>query len=95
MPSRSKARMDKSLRQKFYRGRQRTVRDLLRKVTGTAALLDQTCSDPLQVFVAFSSLAGRFGGVGQTGSALANEALAAMLRAASAERFGTRFTTIH
>lgn len=45
------------------------------KVKGLAALLEATGADPLDTVVLFSSVAGRFGNVGQVDYAMANEAL--------------------
>lgn len=45
------------------------------KVKGLAALLAATGADPLDTVVLFSSVAGRFGNVGQVDYAMANEAL--------------------
>ena len=45
------------------------------KVLGLHALLEATRGDPLEVIALFSSVAGRFGNVGQVDYAMANEAL--------------------
>jgi acyl transferase domain-containing protein/NADP-dependent 3-hydroxy acid dehydrogenase YdfG len=46
------------------------------KVAGLKALLDGTSADPVRVIAVFSSVAGRFGNVGQADYAMANETLA-------------------
>ena len=43
------------------------------KSIGTLALMEEASADPLEFFVAFGSLAGRFGGIGQADYALAND----------------------
>lgn len=50
-------------------------RTFLPKLSGAAALMDLTQNDPLEHFIAFSSVAGRFGAVGQSDYASANEML--------------------
>ncbi|MCH8830567.1 MAG: SDR family NAD(P)-dependent oxidoreductase, partial [Planctomycetes bacterium] len=50
-------------------------RTLLPKLNGAAALMDLTRDDPLKFFIAFSSVSGRFGSVGQADYAAANEML--------------------
>jgi len=49
------------------------------KYLGTRALMELTGVDPLRWFIAFGSLSGRFGGVGQTDYAMANEVLAKLV----------------
>ncbi len=56
------------------------------KVRGLRALLDATASDPLDLLCAFSSVAGRFGNVGQVDYAMANEAMSKMLQAEQQRR---------
>ncbi len=46
------------------------------KFLGALALAELTQADPLRYFLVFGSLSGRFGGVGQTDYAMANDALA-------------------
>ncbi len=46
------------------------------KVDGTLALMHLTAGDPLQYFVGFGSLSGRFGGNGLSDYAAANDMLA-------------------
>jgi malonyl CoA-acyl carrier protein transacylase/NAD(P)-dependent dehydrogenase (short-subunit alcohol dehydrogenase family) len=43
------------------------------KVDGAALLMQLTAQDPLHSFIAFGSISGRFGAVGQTDYAMANE----------------------
>ena len=45
------------------------------KVDGAAALMDLTRQDPLRYFLAFGSVSGRFGGLGQTDYGMANDML--------------------
>ncbi len=49
------------------------------KVGGLRALLDATQADPVHTLVVFSSVAGRFGNVGQVDYSMANEAMTRML----------------
>lgn len=49
------------------------------KYLGTLALAELTRGDPLRYFLVFGSLAGRFGGVGQSDYAMANEAMAKVM----------------
>ena len=53
------------------------------KAGGLAVLLDATAGDPLDVLVAFSSVAGRCGNRGQVDYAMANETLNKVLQARS------------
>jgi len=46
------------------------------KIIGTTALMELTRRDPLRYFIAFGSLSGRFGGIGQTDYAMANDMIA-------------------
>lgn len=54
-------------------------RTIASKVDGAAALMQETSGDPLQAFVAFGSISGRFGSLGQTDYCLANEMLAKLV----------------
>lgn len=56
------------------------------KVKGLMALIRQTARDPLKALVAFSSVAGRFGNVGQVDYAMANEAMTRILAREKAQR---------
>lgn len=61
-----------SFRKKKIENVERTI---AAKVDGAVSLIELTRQDPLKFFVAFSSIAGRFGGVGQTDYCLSNELL--------------------
>lgn len=50
------------------------------KVDGAVALMQLTQQDPLQCFIAFGSISGRFGSVGQSDYSMANECLAKWMR---------------
>jgi NAD(P)-dependent dehydrogenase (short-subunit alcohol dehydrogenase family) len=65
------------------------------KVLGTLALFDVTRSDPLEYFIAFGSLSGRFGGVAQTDYVMANEMLAKLVDWYRAQRSDCRSLTLH
>ena len=56
------------------------------KYLGTVALAELTRADPLRYFLVFGSLSGRFGGVGQTDYAMANDAMAKVISWLRAER---------
>ncbi len=56
------------------------------KVLGLQALLTSTARDPLRAIVAFSSVAGRFGNIGQSDYAMANEAMTKLLLREKARR---------
>ena len=56
------------------------------KVGGLLAILQHTAHDPLKAVVAFSSVAGRFGNVGQVDYAMANEAMTRILTGVKAKR---------
>src|SRR5690606_18518434 len=58
------------------------------KVRGLLSLLDATAGDPLRVIALFSSVAGRFGNVGQADYAMANEALSKLAQREQARRGG-------
>jgi malonyl CoA-acyl carrier protein transacylase len=68
-------------------------RVLSTKLDGLLTVLDATASDPLRAVVLFSSVAGRFGNVGQADYAMANEALSG-IAAALAHRPGLRARSI-
>ena len=65
------------------------------KGTGMAALMELTRNDPLQWFVAFGSLSGRFGNFAQADYAMANELLAKQLVWLRTARPDCRCTVIH
>jgi len=56
------------------------------KIAGLSALLSATAEDPLSLVTVFSSVAGRFGNVGQSDYAVANQAITSMLRSEAARR---------
>jgi len=56
------------------------------KVDGAAALMALTREDPLQYFVGFGSISGRFGGHGQTDYSLASDMLCKLIGRFRAER---------
>jgi acyl transferase domain-containing protein/NADP-dependent 3-hydroxy acid dehydrogenase YdfG len=58
------------------------------KVDGLRALLEQTASDPLRMLCLFSSVAARYGNVGQSDYAMANEILNQVASAEAARRPG-------
>jgi acyl transferase domain-containing protein/NAD(P)-dependent dehydrogenase (short-subunit alcohol dehydrogenase family) len=49
------------------------------KVDGAVALMDLTWNDPLRYFIAFGSVSGRFGVIGQTDYSLANDMLSKLV----------------
>jgi NAD(P)-dependent dehydrogenase (short-subunit alcohol dehydrogenase family) len=59
--------------------REQVARVVDTKVKGLLALIAQTAGDPLKALIAFSSVAGRFGNVGQVDYAMANEAMTRIL----------------
>jgi acyl transferase domain-containing protein len=56
------------------------------KADGARHLAEATRQDPLEAFIAFGSVSGRFGGHGQTDYALANEMLAKIVQKLRRER---------
>ena len=64
------------------------------KVAGLDNLATATRGDPLRFFVAFGSIAGRFGNRGQADYCAANDAMAKMLASEAQERPATRCVTI-
>jgi NAD(P)-dependent dehydrogenase (short-subunit alcohol dehydrogenase family) len=81
---------------RFDRKSPETVgRTLESKVDGAIALISFTRDDPLEAIVAFGSMSGRFGGVGQTDYAMANEILAKLLVQYRNDLTGTRCVTFH
>ena len=56
------------------------------KYLGALALAELTQADPLRYFLVFGSLSGRFGGVGQTDYAMANDAMAKVISWFRAQR---------
>jgi len=68
---------------------------LAAKVIAMHALEELTRSDPLRWLIAFGSLSGRFGGVGQTEYAMANEMLAKQVQRFRRDRPDCRSLLIH
>jgi enediyne polyketide synthase len=64
------------------------------KVEGTRHLVHATRHDPLAFFVAFSSVAGRFGSAGRADYALASALQSRLVAAFAAERPGCRFVSL-
>ncbi len=56
------------------------------KVGGAVALMELTRQDPLEFFVGFASVSGRFGGLGQTDYSLASDMLAKLVHRFRRER---------
>lgn len=75
--------------------RDELLRTLAGKVDGLVTLLDALAADPLEAVVAFGSLAGRCGGIGQTAYALANDLLAKLVTRYRQDPRGTAAATIH
>lgn len=65
------------------------------KIQGTCALMRATEDQPLAWFIAFGSLAGRFGGIGQADYCMANEALAKLVAWLRGQRPECRAFTVH
>ena len=80
----------------FMRKTQEIVRATLApKFQGTLGLIDLLRSDPLRWFVVFGSLSGRFGGVGQTDYAMANDLAAKLVARLARQRPECRSVLIH
>ena len=65
------------------------------KTLGTQALFRVTLGQPLEWFISFGSLAGRYGSIGQADYALANDALAHFMKQCQAQRPDCKFLTVH
>jgi malonyl CoA-acyl carrier protein transacylase/NAD(P)-dependent dehydrogenase (short-subunit alcohol dehydrogenase family) len=65
------------------------------KVDGAAALMALTREDPLEFFVAFGSVSGRFGGHGQTDYSLASDMLCKLVSRFRAERPECASVAVH
>ena len=65
------------------------------KIDGCAALASATIDDPLEFFVGFGSISGRFGANGHTDYSAANDMLAKMIGRLSVQRPETRCFTFH
>lgn len=66
------------------------IRTLESKVLGAIHLMQATASDPLRSFVAFTSISGRYGAIGQTDYGTANEWLAKVVA-----RYQTKRPEVH
>lgn len=75
--------------------RELVERTIAVKVDGAAHLMDLTRADPIRHFLAFGSISGRFGGIGQTDYSLANDFLAKLVSWYGAMRPEARVATIH
>ena len=64
------------------------------KIDGCVNLMRLTTDDPLRLFVAFGSVSGRFGGLGQADYSLASEMLARLVGGLAAARPACRALTI-
>ncbi|HET9017310.1 MAG TPA: C45 family autoproteolytic acyltransferase/hydrolase, partial [Thermomicrobiaceae bacterium] len=72
---------------RFARKRVDRVRATLAgKIDGAVALMELTRTDPLDYFVGFGSVSGRFGGLGQTDYSMASDLLVALVQRFRAER---------
>jgi acyl transferase domain-containing protein/NAD(P)-dependent dehydrogenase (short-subunit alcohol dehydrogenase family)/3-hydroxymyristoyl/3-hydroxydecanoyl-(acyl carrier protein) dehydratase len=61
------------------KNREFVLQTVAAKLDGAAILMDLTRNDPLKHFIAFGSLAGRIGGIGQTDYSMANDMLGKLL----------------
>jgi NAD(P)-dependent dehydrogenase (short-subunit alcohol dehydrogenase family) len=68
-------------------------RTLAAKVDGAVNLIELTQGDPLQYFLAFGSISGRFGNFGQTDYSLANEMLSKLVTRLRSARPDVRAAT--
>ena len=71
------------------------VQTLAPKLDGARALAEATRHEPLEWFIAFGSLAGRFGGIGQVDYVIANAMMAQFLRQFADGHPTCRCVTIH
>ena len=68
---------DAFLRTRFDRKRPDKVEQCLSaKIDGSIALMDATRNEPLEFFIGFGSISGRFGANGHTDYSMANDGLA-------------------
>ena len=65
------------------------------KVDGAANMMELTRRDPLKWFLAFGSVSGRFGGLGQTDYGLANDMLSKLVGWFRSQRPECKSTTFH
>lgn len=81
---------------RFDRKRPDKVQQCLQaKIDGCAALASATVCDPLEFFIGFGSISGRFGANGHTDYSAANDMLAKMVGRLGVERPETRCFTFH
>ena len=81
---------------RFDRKRPEKVRQCLQaKIDGCAALAAATAEDPLEFFIGFGSISGRFGANGHTDYSAANDMLSKMIGRLSVQRANTRCFTFH
>jgi len=81
---------------RFDRKRLDKVEKCIRaKVDGAIALAESTINDPLEWFVGFGSISGRFGANGHTDYSLANDMLAKIVNRLRQQRPSTRCVTFH
>ena len=81
---------------RFDRKRPEKVQQCLQaKIDGCVALSAATANDPLEFFVGFGSISGRFGANGHTDYSAANDMLAKMIGRLSIERKNTKCFTFH
>ena len=81
---------------RFDRKRPDKVEKCLRaKIDGTIALMQATQSDPLEWFVTFGSISGRFGANGHTDYSLANDMMAKIVDRYRSQRPDVRSLTFH
>lgn len=71
------------------------AKSIAARVEGAAGLIELTREDPLEAFVAFGSLAGRFGEPVHADFSLACDLTAKLIDAEAVRRPGTRFVTLH
>jgi NAD(P)-dependent dehydrogenase (short-subunit alcohol dehydrogenase family) len=81
---------------RFDRKRPEKVDQCLRsKIDGCLALMAATNADPLEWFVAFGSISGRFGANGHTDYSLANDMMAKIVDRYRRQRSSVRSVTFH
>ncbi|MBC7964522.1 MAG: SDR family NAD(P)-dependent oxidoreductase, partial [Fuerstia sp.] len=81
---------------RFDRKRPDKVEKCLRaKIDGSLALMQATDSDPLEWFVTFGSISGRFGANGHTDYSLANDMMAKIVDRYRSQRPAVRSLTFH
>ncbi len=65
------------------------------KVDGSLALMQATWNDPLEVFIGFGSISGRFGANGHTDYSLSNDMLCKQIRWFQSQRPSVRSIGFH